>query len=152
MQESDIDWESPGAFVRIDDQPWLPMSEQQQKGGIEWKLLFARPGSSRWTVMYRGPAESEIMPHIHAGEAEGWLFYGKITTSTAEHAASGEGFILEPAHAHHPLTRLLEDTCFILTMDGPIRWLQEDGTELVQTPQNAVAEWERQKAARLANG
>lgn len=146
MQDVNVTWESPGAFVHVDDQPWLPMSDSQQQGGIEWKLMYARPGNSRWTVMYRGPAGSAIMPHIHAGEAEGYLFYGKVTTSTAEHAGSGEGFILEPAGAHHPLTRLLEDTCFILTMDGPIRWLQDDGSELVQTPESAMSEWVRRKA------
>ena len=152
MQESDITWESPGAFVSPEEQPWLPMSDQQQKGGIEWKLMFAPPRSGRWTVMFRGPAGSEIMPHIHTGEAEGYLFYGKITTSVAEFAATGEGFIFEPANASHPMTRLLEDTCFILTMDGPIRWIQPDGTEVVQTPELAVAEWERQKATHATSG
>lgn len=141
MHARDAAFKSPTAL------PWLPLNTSMQTGGIEWKLLDANPQDTRWTVMYRGPAGSIIMPHIHDGEAEGYLFYGSLTTGEGGSSAAGEGFIREPAQANHPRTTLLTDTCFLLTMEGPIRWKQPDGGEYLQTPANALEEWERQLAA-----
>lgn len=135
------------AFKNPATLPWLPMGASMQTGGLEWKLLEAHPQDSRWTVMYRGPAGSNISAHIHDGEAEGYLFYGSLTTGEGGSSAAGEGFIREPARAHHPRTTLLADTCFYLTMEGPIRWQLPDGGERLQTPADALEEWTRQLAA-----
>lgn len=130
-------------FVPTDELPWIRLGDEFGHGGIEWKFVHLFEDGERWTAMYRGPAGSYIRPHIHTGTAEGYTLYGKVQVAPP-HFAVGAGFLREKANARHPKTVLVEDTAFILTMTGPLEWIKEDGSRLLQTGLDAQRLWQRQ--------
>lgn len=136
-------------FVPTDEIPWLPLGDDFAAGGMEWKLVHTEPGDDRWTAMYRGPAGSYIRPHIHSGPAEGYILFGAVQVH-APYVSDGAGYLREAANANHPRTVMMADTAFILTMQGPLMWIRQDGSKVEQTPETAQALWDQQLAAHRA--
>ena len=136
------------AFVPTETIGWQPFPEEYQTGGIEWKLVHLRKSADQWTAMFRGPAGSFIHPHIHSGEAQGFILYGKVQVH-APHYTDGAGYLYEMAGASHPKTVMLEPSEFILTMTGPLLWLTPDGKQIEQTLEDAEQLWNEGVAGAL---
>lgn len=139
------------AYVQVDQVKWQAFPEQFHTGGVKWKLLHVSPELGIWTVMFYCPNGSILLPHIHHGPAEGYVFEGILELRGGPEKGGAlcvqHGFLYEATGAEHDETKMLADTTFILQMIGPITWKTADGQDVNQTWSSAQALWEQQTAA-----
>ena len=139
------------AYVQVDQVEWQEFPEQFHTGGVKWKLLHVSPEFGIWTVMFFCPNGSILMPHIHHGPAEGYVFDGILELRGGPENGGAlcikHGFLYEATGAEHEETKMLADTTFILQMVGPITWKTADGKDVNQSWSSAQDLWEQQTAA-----
>ena len=140
------------AYIQVDQVEWQDFPAKYHTGGVKWKLLNVAPDLGFWTVLYFCPKDSVLTSHIHHGPAEGWIFDGVLELRGGPENGGSlcikNGFLYEANGAKHEETKMLEDTTFILQMIGPLTWILKDGTQDLQTWEDALNLWEEQTSRK----
>ena len=132
-------------YVQMDDTPWQPFPDAFSEGGIRWKLLHVSPESGNWTAIYDCPAGSSFNAHIHVGPGEYFLTKGRMEVRGGADdegdTAVAPGYGYESCNARHDKTFFPVDSEFYMTFQGPLQFIEEDGTTI------AVIGWEQAQGA-----
>jgi quercetin dioxygenase-like cupin family protein len=138
-------------YVHTDGMPWIadPFSK-----GIWFKVLRTSAETGAWTVLFKCEKGSAFARHQHLGAGEYFMLSGKtevrggVQNGGITACAGDYGY--EPSGVIHDSTCFVEDSMFLFTNYGPLKFIDDDDNTLFVVDWLTVRAIEAQGLANLA--
>ena len=123
-------------YVNVDAMPWIP---HPIIPGTHFKVLRTSAETGAWTVLFKNAKGSSVPRHEHLGAGEYFMLSGKaevrggIEKGGVTAYAGDYGY--EPSGVIHDSTCFPEDTVYLFTNHGPLKFIDDDNNIL------AVVDW-----------
>lgn len=138
-------------YVHCDALPWIP---DPYSKGIYLKVLRTSPETGAWTVLFKCEKGSAFARHQHLGAGEYFMISGKGEVRGGVQnggiTAYPGDYGYEPSGVIHDSTCFPEDSVFLFTNHGPIKFIDDDDNTLLVLDWIAIRGLEQQFLANTA--
>jgi len=138
-------------YVHVDAMPWIP---HPVVPGTHFKVLRTSAETGAWTVLFKNAKGSSVPRHEHLGAGEYFMLSGKAEVRGGAHeggiTAYAGDYGYEPSGAIHDTTCFPEDTVYLFTNHGPIKFIDDDDNTLFVLDWRGVRALEAQGLEKLA--
>ena len=118
-------------YIHADALPWIP---DPYSKGIHFKVLRTSAETGAWTVLFKCEKGSAFARHQHLGAGEYFMLSGKTEVRGGVQnggiTAYAGDYGYEPSGVIHDSTCFAEDSVFLFTNYGPIKFIDDSDNTL----------------------